>query len=74
MASATETDIGGLYNMNAQKALSIRTTLEEIDHPQPPMRIDNSTVDGIMNTMVKQKKRKAMDKIFYYLQDRVEQG
>ena len=54
----------------------MRTTLEELNHPQPaiPLKIDNSIVDGIMNKTIKQRQNKAMDKRFYWLQDRVEQG
>ena len=62
--------------MNAQELLPMRTTLEELDHPQPPtpLRTDNSTADGIMNKTIKQRQSKAMDKRFYWVQDRVEQG
>ena len=36
----------------------MRTTLEELGHPQPatPMRTDNSTADGIMNNKDSQTK------------------
>ena len=75
MESAAEAEVGGLY-MNAQELSPMRTTLEELDHPQPPtpLKTDNSTADGIMNKTIKQKQSKAMDKRFYWLQDRVEQG
>ena len=75
MASAAEAEVGALY-MNAQELSPMRTTLEELDHPQPPtpLRTDNSTADGIMNKTIKQRQSKAMDKRFYWVQDRVEQG
>ena len=75
MASAAEAEVGALY-MNAQELSPMRTTLEELDHPQPPTPLgtDNSTADGIMNKTIKQKQSKAMDKRFYWVQDRVEQG
>ena len=75
MASAAEAKLGVLY-MNTQELSPMRTTLEELDHPQPatPLRIDNSTTNGNMNKTIKQKQSKAMDKIFYWVQDRVEQG
>ena len=75
MGSAAEAEVGGLY-MNALELSPMRTTLEELDHPQPPtpLKTDNSTVDGIMNKTIKQRQSKAMDKRFYWLQDRVEQG
>lgn len=62
--------------MNAQELISTRITLEELNHPQliTLTRIDNiTTADGIMKKIVKQKVRKGMDKIFYWLQYRVEQ-
>jgi hypothetical protein len=70
MQSAAEAECGGLY-MNANEAVPMRITLEELDHPQPatPMRTDNSTADGIMNKTVKQKQSKSMDMRFYWLQD-----
>ena len=73
MESAATAEVGGLY-MNALELSPVRTTLEELDHPQPPIsiRTDNSTSDRIMNTTIKQKQSKAMDKRFYWLQDRVE--
>ena len=75
MGSAAEAEVGGLY-MNALELSPMRTTLEELDHPQPPtpLKTDNSTADGIMNKTIKQRQSKAMDKRFYWLQDRVEQG
>ena len=75
MGSAAEAEVGGLY-MNALELSPMRTTLEELDHPQPPtpLRTDNSTADGIMNKTIKQRQSKAMDKRFYWVQDRVEQG
>ena len=62
--------------MNALELSPMRTTLEELDHPQPPTPIqtDISIVDGIMNRTIKQKQSKAMDNRFYWLQDRVKQG
>ena len=54
----------------------MRTTLEELGHQRPatPMQTDNSIADGIMNKSMKQKQSKAMDKRFYWLQDRIKQG
>ena len=75
MGSAVEAEVGGLY-MNALELSPMRTTLEELDHPQPPtpLKTDNSTGDGIMNKIIKQRQSQAMGKRFYWLQDRVEQG
>ena len=46
MASATKAEVGGLYT-NAQDVSPMRTTSEELNHPQPAtaLRIDNSTSD-----------------------------
>ena len=75
MGSAAEAEVGGLY-MNALELSPMRTTLEELDLPQLPtlLKTDNSTADGIMNKTIKQRQSKAVDKRFYWLQDRVEQG
>ena len=72
--SAAEAESGALY-MNAKEAVPMRTTLEELGHPQPatPMQTDNSTADEIMNRRVKQKASKSIDMRFYWLQDRVKQ-
>ena len=55
--------------MNALELSLMRTTLEELDHTQPPtlLKTDNSTADGIMNKTIKQRQSNAMDKRFYWL-------
>jgi hypothetical protein len=75
MSSATKAEVAGLF-MNAKELLPIRTTLDELGHSQPatPMRTDNSTVYGIAKKTVKQRRSKAIDMRFYWLQDRVKQG
>ena len=67
MGSAAEAEVGGLY-MNAQELSPMRTTLEELNHPQPPtpIQMDNIKADGIMNRTIK-KQSKAMDKRLYRL-------
>ena len=71
MASAAESEIGGLF-MNSQEAVPEMTTLIELGHPQPPtpLKTDNSTSDGILNGTVKQKLSKALVMKFYWLKDR----
>ena len=56
MASAVEAEIGATFH-NGQEAVPIRTTLQNIGHPQPPtpIRIDNSTAEGFANGTIKQK-------------------
>ena len=75
MASAAEAEVGALF-YNGQEAVPIRTTLEELGHPQPPtpMQTDNSTAAGFANGTIKQKRSKAMDMRFYWIKDRVRQG
>ena len=74
MSSASEAEIGALY-MNAKDAVPMRTTLAEMNHPQPPtpIRTDNSTANGIVNSTIRQNRSKAIDMRFYWLRDRVNQ-
>lgn len=62
--------------MNAKLAVPMRTTLTEMGHPQPPtpIRTDNSTANGIVNSTIRQNRSKAIDMRFYWLRDRVEQN
>ena len=75
MASTAEAEIGALY-VNAQKACPIKTILEELGHLQPPtpLQTDNYTAMHLSNKTLKQKRSKAIDMMFYWLQDRVKQG
>ena len=61
MQSAAEAECGALY-INAKEAVPMRVRFEELGHPQPalPMRTDNSTADGMMSKIVKQKQSKSM--------------
>ena len=56
MSSAAEAESGGAL-MNATEACAFQTTLEEFGWKQPatPTITDNSTAQGIMNKMIKQK-------------------
>ena len=71
MASAAESEVGGLF-MNAQEAVPERKTLIELGHPQPPtpLKTDNSTSYGILDGTVKQKRSKALVMKFYWIKDR----
>jgi hypothetical protein len=75
LSSAAEAELAALYH-NGKQACPLRTTLEELGHPQPPTPIqtDNSTAAGIANDTVKQKRSKAIDMRFYWIRDRVRQG
>jgi hypothetical protein len=75
MSSAAEAEIAALF-LNAKHSIPMRNTLIELGHAQPPtpIRTDNSTANGIMNSTVKQNRSKAIDMRFYWLRDRVDQG
>ena len=66
MASAAESEVASLF-MNAQEAVSKKTYLLEMGHPQPPtkMKTDNMTAQGILTGTIKQKRSKAIDMRFY---------
>jgi hypothetical protein len=75
MSSAAEAEIGAVF-INAKEVAVLRTTLEELGHPQPPtkMETDNTTATGYSNGTIKQKRTKAMCMHFYWIKDRVKQG
>ena len=74
MSSAAETEIAAAFE-NAKEAIPIRNTLKFLNHPQPPtpVQVDNTTAVSFANKELKQKRSKAIDMRFYWLQDRVEQ-
>ena len=75
MASAAEAEYGTIF-INSQTAVPIRTTLSEMGWPKGPtaIQVDNSTAVGIATKEFRQKKSKAMDIRFYWINDRIEQG
>ena len=74
MSAASEAELGALF-FNMKDAIPFREALEEMGHPQPPTPIvvDNTTAAGVANKTVKQRRSKAMDMRFYWVQDRIEQ-
>ena len=54
----------------------IRTTLEELGHPQPPtpVQVDNTTAHGFVNDTIKIKRTKAIDMRYHWVVDRRKQG
>jgi hypothetical protein len=62
VASAAESEVGACFQ-NAQSGGALRFALAELGHQQPatPLRTYNSTVFGILNETIKQKRSKAMD-------------
>jgi hypothetical protein len=75
MSLLAEAEIEAVF-INAKEGAVLRTTLEELGHPQPPtsMETDNTTATGYINGALKQKRTKAMDMRFYWIKDRVKQG
>ena len=75
MASAAEAEIGASF-LAAQESIPLRTCLEELGHSQPPtpIQVDNTTAAAFANKTLKQKRSKAIDMRFYWLQDRCLQG
>jgi hypothetical protein len=75
MSSAEEAEIGAVF-INAKEGAVLRTTLEELGHPHPPipMETDNTTATGYSNGTIKHKRTKAMDMRFYWIKDLVKQG
>ena len=72
MASAAEAKYGTIY-VNVQSAVLIWTTLYEMGWKQGPtaIQVENSTAVGIATKEFCQKKSKAMDMRFYWINDRI---
>eukprot|EP00978_Attheya_sp_CCMP212_P016491 scaffold43259_cov66-Attheya_sp.AAC.4 len=75
ISSAAEAECGALF-LTAKEGKVDCTTLVEMGHPQPstPIQIDNTTTLGIVHSNIRQRRSKAMDMRFYWVQDRVRQG
>jgi hypothetical protein len=71
VSSVGEAETAGCF-YNCIDAIPIRIALEEMGHPQPPTPVtcDNSTAVGIANQTIKQRRSKAIDMRYYWLQDR----
>ena len=71
MASASEAEIYATF-INGKESIPIQANLDELGQPQPPIPIcvDNSTAAGFANDTIKQKRSKAIDMRFYWVQDR----
>ena len=71
MSSVQESETGSGF-INAKDAVPIRTTLEEMGHPQgpTPLQFDNKCAVGILTDTVVQRRSKAMDMRFYWVRDR----
>ena len=76
-ASASEAETGGLF-INAQEAVPMITSLEEMGHQQPPtgtpLETDNSTAHDILRAQVRMKRSKAFDMRYHWLKHRIAQS
>ena len=54
LSSAAEAELGALFH-NCTDAAAIRTTLNELGHPQPPtpVKTNNITASGVVNGTMK---------------------
>ena len=71
VSSAAESETAGVF-FNAQKAISIRYTLEQLGHQQPatPIKTDNSTTKGFVHNNIHQNRLKSWDMRYHWLRDR----
>ena len=68
--SAADAEIGAAFVNCKESIPTIRITLEEMGHPQPPtpVTIDNTTAVGLINKQMKQRQTKAIGMRYYWLQ------
>ena len=74
MASASESEIGASF-INAQDAVPELTTLIEMGQTKPSTRtqLENTTANEFSNKTPNQKRSKAIEMCFYWIQDRCSQ-
>ena len=70
MSSDAEAETIGIFH-NAKVAVPIRTSLTELNHPQPSATIitDNITSHGILTSNIRQKRSKGFDMNIYWVKD-----
>ena len=75
VASAAEAKLGALF-INCKKGRITRSTLREMDHPQPPKPInyDYMTAEGIANDTVKKQRSRSMVMRFSWVTEQVKTG
>ncbi len=69
MSSTAEAELGTLF-INAITAVSMRHTLEELGHPQPPttIQMDDKTANDLLTKKIMPNSLKVMDMRFHWLQ------
>ena len=75
LSSAAEAEFGALFH-NTKEATPLRTTLEELRHPQPPtpVLVGNSTAVSLANDTFTQRRSCAIDMRFYWVRNRIDQN
>jgi hypothetical protein len=75
LSSAAEAETAALF-VKAKDGTTFWTTLAELGHQQEatPIQTDNTTALGIANGTIKQRRTRAIDMRYYWIQDRVKQG
>ena len=75
MSSVAEAEIGALF-LNTKPIIPIRTTLHELGHihPPSPVQTDNLMAQGFATKSMKQRKSKAIEMNFYWVQDQQHLG
>ncbi len=75
MSSVAEAELAALF-INTKTAVSMRTMLEELGHPQTqtPIQTNNSTAHALLTNKILPKMLKAMDMQFHWLRCREAQG
>jgi hypothetical protein len=65
MSLAAEEEIGAIF-INAKEGAVLRTTFEELGHPQPttPLETDNTTSTGYSNGTIKKNAQKQWTCVF----------
>ena len=68
--SAAEAEIAAA-SITCKEAIPLRLTLQEMGYPQPatPVTLDNTTTVNFITKQLKQRRTKAMDMRYYWLQD-----
>ena len=75
MSSTAEAEAGIVYH-NGKVAVSVITTLNEMEHLQGPipLKTENLTAEGYLSKRIRQKRSKAFDVRFHWMIDQIQQG
>ncbi len=67
VVSTAEAELGALF-LNCQEGIILKTTLEDLSHPQPkiPIHFDNATAVGIATNTIKRQRSRAMEMRYFW--------